>query len=514
MSELLTRCRVDPSTRRFGPGGQLVLGGSPRRLVRLSDAGASLLDRIGAGEALSASTGRVAMLDRLVRAGILHPDPVERSTQASAEDVTVVVPVRDDHEGVAALLRSLHAAASVPARVVVVDDGSDDPARLHAAVHESAADLQVELVRRDRPGGPAAARNAGIARVDTELVALLDADCVVGADWLDPLLAQLSDGGVAIVAPRVAAPGAVALRAPTPGAVAPRVAPRGVIPQGVAAEGAAEARGTVAGRGHRRSRRERYDAACSPLDLGRRAGEVRPDARLTYVPSAALLARCQVLVALGGFDESMRVGEDVDLVWRAADAGHRVRYEPSVVVEHRVRPTWSAWVRQRAGYGRSAASLDERHPGQVAPAVCSRWSLAVWALAVSGHPVAAASIVAATTATLGRSLQGLPLLEIARLGAHGHLSAGRQLARAALRVWWPLLLAGSIASRRVRRAALVCMALSAAGAWSDASDRTRVDLAPWELAAISLVDDAAYGAGVWQGCWRRRSWRTLLPRLG
>ena len=501
MSELLARCRVDPSTRRFGPGGQLVLGGSPRRLVRLSDAGASLLDRIGAGEALSASTGRVAMLDRLVRAGILHPDPVGGSTRASAHDVTVVVPVRDDPEGVAALLRSLRAAGPAPARVVVVDDGSDDPDRLHAAVHESAADLQVELVRRARPGGPAAARNAGIARADTELVALLDADCVVGVDWLDPLLAQLSDAGVAMVAPRVTAPGVTGI-----GPIGP-IAPGG--------HGGHVAGDQVAApSGASRARRERYDAACSPLDLGRHAGEVRPGARLTYVPSAALLARRQVLVALGGFDESMRVGEDVDLVWRAVDAGHRVRYEPSVVVEHRVRPTWSAWVRQRAGYGRSAASLDERHPGQVAPVVCSRWSLAMWVLAVSGHPLAAASIGAATTATLSRSLQGVPLLEVARLGAHGHLSAGRQLARAALRVWWPLLLAGSIVSRRVRRAALVCVAVGATGAWSDASDRNRVDLAPWELAAISFVDDAAYGAGVWQGCWRRRSWRALLPRLG
>ncbi|MFN7151721.1 MAG: mycofactocin biosynthesis glycosyltransferase MftF [Microthrixaceae bacterium] len=489
MSEQLARCRVDPSTRRFGPAGRLVLGGSPRRLVRLSDAGASLLDRIGAGEALSASAGRVAVLDRLVRAGILQPDPVAGSAPSSAEDVTVVVPVRDDPDGVGALLRSLRAAGPLPARVVVVDDGSADPALLHRAVHDAGGSLQVELVRRDRSGGPAAARNAGIARVDTALVALLDADCVVGSDWLEPLLAQLADDGVAIVAPRVVAPRATA----------PHVS---------------AARGTSARRDGSSSRRERYESACSPLDLGRRAGEVRPGARLTYVPSAALLARRQVLGTLGGFDESMRVGEDVDLVWRAVDGGHRVRYEPSALVVHRIRPTWSAWARQRVGYGRSAASLDERHPGQVAPAVCSWWSLALWSLALAGHPLAATSVGAATTAALARSLEGLPLAEVARLGASGHLSAGRQLACAALRVWWPLLLVGSIVSRRVRRVAMGCAAISAAGAWSDASDRTRVDLAPWELAAISLVDDAAYGAGVWQGCWRRRSWRALLPRLG
>jgi mycofactocin system glycosyltransferase len=450
-----------------------VLGGSPRRLVRLSDAGASLLDRIGAGETLSASAGRTAVLDRLVRAGILQPDPAAGSATSSAQDVTVVVPVRDDPDGVGALLRSLRTARSLPAAVVVVDDGSADPARLHRAVHDVEGDLRVELIRRDRSGGPAAARNAGIARADTELVALLDADCVVGTGWLGPLLAQLSDD-VAIVAPRV-----VAARRETSS-----------------------------------SRRERYESACSPLDLGRHAAEVRPGARLSYVPSAALLARRGVLDALGGFDESMRVGEDVDLVWRAVEDGHRVRYEPSAQVEHRVRSTWSAWVRQRVGYGRSAASLDRRHPGQVAPAVCSRWSLALWLLVVSGHPLVATSIGAATTAALARSLEGLPLAEVGRLGARAHLGAGRQLARAALRVWWPLLLVGSVVSSRVRRVAAVCVAVNATGAWRDASDRTRVELTPWELTAVALVDDAAYGAGVWQGCWHRRSWRALLPRLG
>lgn len=450
-----------------------MLGGAPRRLIRLSAAGASLLDRVGAGEMLSASAGRVAVLERLVRAGILHPDPVAGSGGPTADDVTVVVPVHDDPDGVDALLRSLRAAGSRPRGIVVVDDGSADPARLHRVVHDAGGDLPAELVRRDRAGGPAAARNAGIARVRTTLVALLDADCAVGAGWLEPLLAQLADPTVAIVAPRV-------------------VASRG--------DGSATCRA-------------RYESARSPLDLGRHSAEVRPGARLTYVPSAALLARRDVLGALGGFDEELRVGEDVDLVWRAVAGGHRVRYVPASLVEHRVRPTWSAWVRQRVGYGRSAASLDERHPGQVAPAVVSPWSLGVWLLALSGHPFAGAALGAAATATLSRSLDGLPLAEVARLGAQGHLGAGRQMARAAVRVWWPLLLVGSIVSRRVRHVAVACVAVDAASAWTDGSDRVRVEMAPWTLAAVSLADDVAYGFGVWQGCTRRRSWRALLPRV-
>ena len=52
--------------------------------------------------------------------------------------------------------------------------------------------------------------------------------------------------------------------------------------------------------------------------------------RVAYVPTAALLVR---RAALGdGFDESLRNGEDVDLVWRLIEAGWRVRYEPAVQV--------------------------------------------------------------------------------------------------------------------------------------------------------------------------------------
>ena len=44
-----------------------------------------------------------------------------------------------------------------------------------------------------------------------------------------------------------------------------------------------------------------------------------------YVPSAALIVRTE----LARFDEALRYGEDVDLVWRLHDAGHRVIYDPT-----------------------------------------------------------------------------------------------------------------------------------------------------------------------------------------
>ena len=67
----------------------------------------------------------------------------------------------------------------------------------------------------------------------------------------------------------------------------------------------------------------------------------------------------------GGFDDGLRVGEDVDLVWRLLEAGWRVRYEPSVTVRHASR---------RRGPGCSAAgSATAPRPGLSPAAIPVAW---------------------------------------------------------------------------------------------------------------------------------------------
>jgi len=77
------------------------------------------------------------------------------------------------------------------------------------------------------------------------------------------------------------------------------------------------------------------------------------------------------------------------------------------------------------------------------------------------------------------------------LALRGHLLAGRQLASASRRVWWPMLVATAVLSR-----------------WSR-----------WWL-LLALVDkpraaptDLAYGWGVWAGMRRSRIWSPIAPRL-
>lgn len=325
----------------------------------------------------------------------------------------------------------------LPAGAVVVDDASDPP-------------LPGAQVRFERNRGPAAARNAGLAHVTTPLVAFVDDDVELPDGWLDPLLPHFADPRVALVAPRVRTPR-------LPGAIA------------------------------------RYEHERSPLDLGPEPARVRGGTRVSYVPAAALVARAEVIRDLGGFDETLRFGEDVDLVWRLDAAGWRCRYEPASEVHHDPRPDWRGWLRQRVGYGSSAAPLARRHPGALAPIRMSGWSIASWALAAVGRPVLGTAVGAGSAAALIRKLPDVPPRAAFRLAGAGNLHAGDQIANAVRRVWWPLLAIAAIRSHTARRV-LVGAVLAARH-------------------PLRLADDVAYSIGVWRGIAAERTVAPLVPEI-
>ena len=430
------RVELDPSARRIDDGRVLV-GGTPLRVLRLTDAGAQLLDRLVAGAPVPAGAGARRLVRRLVDGGVLHPRPSVPGTLRST-DVAAVIPVRGDDPSPA------RAAAAGAAEIVVVADEDGD--------------------------GPAAARNRGWRPVRADVVAFLDADTAAAPGWLEALLAHLDDPSVGAVAPRV--------RTSAAGA-----------PAWLSA----------------------YEAVRSPLDLGPLAAPVRPGSRVPYVPTAALLVRRAALEDVGGFDESLRVGEDVDLVWRLHAAGWRVRYEPTVEVRHPSRSTLAAWARQRFRYGTSAAPLAERHGAAVAPLGISGWSAAAWALVLLGRPVAGLAVGAGTTAALAPKLRGLrhPAREAVRIAGVGNLYAGRAAADALRRPWWPLALLLGWRVRRTRPALLAAATVPALLEWRE--QRPRIGGA--QFVALRLLDDVAYGAGLWAGCARARSTRALRPVL-
>ncbi|MFI8952053.1 mycofactocin biosynthesis glycosyltransferase MftF [Streptomyces sp. NPDC053750] len=438
------RLAADPGLRRLA-GGRTLLGGAPYRVLRLSERGARLVEGWLAGEPVAGHPAHRRLADQLVRCQMAHP--VHTGARPAAADVTVVIPVRDAPDA-----GDGSPAADRCAAVVVVDDGSAVP-------HPSAA------VRHPAPRGPAAARNTGWRLAGTRFVAFLDADVVPEEGWLEPLLAHFADPTVAAVAPRVrSVPGTTAL--------------------------------------------ERYEQDRSPLDLGPLPAVVRPGSRVSYVPTAALVVRVDALKEHGGFDERLRFGEDVDFVWRLAAAGHQVRYEPASTVRHAPRATWPALLRQRFGYGTSAAPLALRHGRAVAPVRASAWSLASWAALAAGRPGVAAATALGTAALLPRKLSGVgvPAKDALELALRGHWGAGRLLADAATRAWWPLAVP-ALASGRPGRVLLAAALARHVTDWR--RQRPALDLPRWTAARVA--DDLAYGAGVWWGALRHRTTAPLRP---
>lgn len=445
---------VRHDVRRYGDG--LLVGGSPMRAMRL---GPLARERLRDDRLVVRDRTDEALAARLVDGNLA--DPVLHGGGPPPHEITVVIPVRDRPEQLDRALRALDGL-----RVVVVDDDSHDPAAVArvAAAHDArVVPLPVNL-------GPAGARNAGVLTVDTPFVALVDSDVQADAAMLRRLARHFADDRVALVGPLVRS----RARAQDP------------------------------------SWFERYDEQVSSLALGRRACVVRPGAAVGWLPSACLVARVDRLRAAGGFAEDMRVGEDVDLVWRLVEAGEVVRYDPDEVAWHDTRSTVRGWLGRKYLYGTGGAGLAARHGRKGAPAVMSA-TTAVAAAAVLARrrwslPVALVGVLAGIRALDRRLPEGPQRRELAiRLGAQGLGWAVRQEAALLLRHWWPLAALAATRSGTVRRAVVTALLVDVVVARVDHPDARYDPLS-------RRLDDLAYGAGLWAGALRARSVAALLPR--
>jgi mycofactocin system glycosyltransferase len=456
--------QVDRRVRVLGAGSAL-LGGSPTRLLRLAPAARTMLGdgRLEVRDAVSAQLART-----LLDATVAHPRP---PSGPSHRDVTVVIPVRDNPSGVRRLVTALRGM-----RIVVVDDGSANPV-LKSDLSGPGCDVEVHRHLQSR--GPAAARNTGLAACSTDFVAFLDSDVVPRRGWLEALLGHFCDPAVALVAPR------------------------------------------IVGFGQGDSLVARYEAVRSSLDLGLREAPVVPYGTVAYVPSAAIICRRSALAEVGGFDETLRSGEDVDLCWRFSEAGARLRYEPIALVAHDHRTELRDWLARKVFYGESAAPLSMRHPGKTAPLVISGWTLVLWVLFAMGSGIGYLGSLVMAGITGGRIANSLrdvdtPPREVAVVAARGLWCAALQLASAICRHYWPLALVAAVLSQRCRRIVVLAAVLDGVVDWVNRNGNADDDTKPIGLLSylvLKRLDDIAYGAGLWTGVVRERHLGALKPQI-
>jgi mycofactocin system glycosyltransferase len=394
----------------------------------------------------------------LIARGLAHPATPQTPEPTAA--VTAVIPVYDDPDGLERTLRSL---PDIP--IVVVDDASTDATAIEQAITRSGA--RVRLHRSARNRGPGAARNRGVAMVSTPFIAFIDADCTAPPGWPHQSMHLFADPNVAAVAPRV------------------RV--------DESAYGSAE-------------------WLVDALDMGPHPDVVRPDGRLTFVPSAALLMRTSD-ARTHPFDANRRLGEDVDLIWRLHQAGRVVRYDPTSVISHRPRPTTQAWLTRVAMYGSSAASLAEAFPEYPRPILPTAWSGAALLCVLLGRANLAPLPLLTSSALLAYRLRHhrgalAACVPLTLAVLHADLRSMSALIR---REWWPVGMVAVIAAPRsaIARRALVLALIPIA----EDAVRSGRHVDPVRYLGARLASDLAYGWGVTRSMVAARTLRPVWPRV-
>ncbi|TSA87153.1 glycosyltransferase [Deinococcus detaillensis] len=222
-------------------------------------------------------------------------------SDAPLPSVTVIVPAYNEAKVINASIASLLASDLPNLQIYMVDDGSTD-GTFEAAQAVYGQHPRVTL-RRITNGGKARALNYAIARVDTEVVLLLDADTQINKEAARLLARHFADPAVAAVA------------------------------------GNAKV-------GNRVNLLTRWQALeyITAQNLERRA--LAQLNAISVVPGAIGAWRREVLLSLGSFDHDT-LAEDADLTMRALRAGYKVTYELGAVARTEAPDTLQGFLRQR-----------------------------------------------------------------------------------------------------------------------------------------------------------------------
>lgn len=213
--------------------------------------------------------------------------------------ISVIIPAHDAESTLASTVESAQRAGAD--EIVVVDDGSRDGTRSLAHRLDG-----VTVIERDRPGGPAVARNAGLGASTGDFVVFLDSDDRLMPTSLTALLAAMSTGVVASLGRFLAVDD-------------------DDHPLDIGTWASEQLRPVVRRRGH---------YIPSPRGFSSEALVTR----LVTPPPSGIMVRRAVAIRIGGYDVALRRSEDIDFLVRLSREGTLAAVN-EVVVHYRRTPS-------------------------------------------------------------------------------------------------------------------------------------------------------------------------------
>lgn len=414
----------------------------------------------------------MAFFDSLAQRRLVNRRPPETAIWPR---VSIIVPARGRGAATRTCVESLLALdyPSENLEIIIVDDASEPPLAAYLD------DLPIRLLRQEHNIGQSAARNLAAKVAQNELLAFIDNDCVADTGWLTKLVPYLDQPQVAIVGGRVIAP---------------------------ASEGSVGA----------------FEAVRSPLDMGSVAAQVGPQQVVPYLPTCNFMVRRSVLLEQGGFDEQLRLGEDVDFIWRTLGSDQRAWYTPAAQVVHDHRVQLLALLRRRADYASSEAHLQTRHSEGHRIMPLPKASLLLLAMFIAFPMAWPAGVI------LGLILLFLVLREIKQksqqLSKAGASVPNRRLFSAVLREHVASFHHLSADITRYYSLPLLVVTWLAPACWpatmillltAPIGDyyRLKPNLSLPAFIGLYGLEIVAYQLGLWLGCLRQRTLLPLLPRL-
>lgn len=215
--------------------------------------------------------------------------------------VSVVLNIMNEERSIADLLDSL-VIQEQPLEIVVVDAKSKDRTRDIVQRYVQAHPFMKIYIH---PGSRGESTNFGIAQAEGEIIAFTGGDCIANPFWIKELRKTIEDGT-----------------------------------------------DIVAGR---------------TINLGLKAWEDLERVELFHkgydvsYPSCNMAFRREAVKRVGGFDTWFITAEDIDLNFRAVEAGFNIKYNPDAIIYHRTKATIYGFFRQAFWNGAGRKQLTLKH---------------------------------------------------------------------------------------------------------------------------------------------------------